>query len=98
MSIVGSEQQGDTLTTIVIIVSCMLGGAFVPISQLPDFIKPVSAATIVYWASEGFTQLIVFGRGFGAIVPNLIVLTVVGIAFMLIGAMILKRKIERGVV
>lgn len=98
MSVVGSERQGDTLTTIVIIISSMLGGAFVPVSQLPEFIKPVSAATIVYWASEGFTKLIVFDQGFGAIVPNLIVLTVVGIAFMLIGALVLKRKIERGVV
>jgi len=98
MSIVGSEKQGDTLTTIVIIISSMLGGAFVPVSQLPDFIKPISAATIVYWASEGFTKLIVFDQGFGAIVPNLVVLTVVGVAFMLIGALVLKRKIERGVV
>jgi len=98
MSVVGSERQGDTLTTIVIIISSMIGGAFVPVSQLPEFIKPVSAATIVYWASEGFTKLIVFDQGFGAIVPNLIVLTVAGIAFMLIGALVLKRKIERGVV
>lgn len=98
MSIVGSEQQGNTLTTIVIIVSSMLGGAFMPISQMPAFIKPISAATIVYWSTEGFTKLIVHGRGFVAIIPNLIVLTAVGLALMLIGALVLKRKIERGVV
>ena len=98
MSIVNSERQGDTLTTIVIIVSSMLGGAFIPISQMPEFIKPVSAFTIVYWATEGFTQLIVFGRGFTAIVPNLLVLTTAGVVFMLIGAFVLKRKIEKGVV
>ena len=37
-SFVGSERQGDTLTTIVIMVSSMLGGAFVPISQMPKFL------------------------------------------------------------
>ena len=98
MSIVGSEQQGDTLTTIVIIVSAMLGGAFIPISQMPDFVKPLSAATIVYWATEGFTKLIVHGQGLAAIVPNLAVLTTVGVVFMAIGSLLLKRKIERGVV
>jgi ABC-2 type transport system permease protein len=98
MSFVGSERQGDTLTTIVIIVSSMLGGAFLPMSQMPDFVKPVSAATIVYWASEGFTQLIVHGRGLAAIVPNLAVLTTAGLLFMFVGAMVLRRKIQRGVV
>jgi ABC-2 type transport system permease protein len=98
MSFVGSERQGDALTTIVIIVSSMLGGAFIPVSQMPDFIKPVSAATIVYWASEGFTQLIVHGRGLAAIVPNLAVLATSGLLFMFVGAMVLRRKIQHGVV
>lgn len=98
MSIVGSERQGDTLTTIVIIVSSMIGGAFIPISQMPDFIKPVSAATVVYWAAEGFTKLIVEGGGFVDIIPNLAVLAGAGVAFMAIGALVLRRKIERGVV
>jgi ABC-type multidrug transport system permease subunit len=95
MSVVNSERQGDTLTTIVIIVSAMLGGAFVPISQMPEIIKPVSAATIVYWATEGFTKLITHGQGLADIMPNVIVLTVVGVLFMVVGATLLKRKIER---
>ncbi len=98
MSIVGSERQGDTLTTIVIIVSSMIGGAFIPISQMPDFIKPISATSVVYWATDGFTKLIVHGGGFTDIIPNLMVLTVAGMAFMAIGALVLRRKIERGVV
>ncbi len=98
MSIVGSERQGDTLTTIVIIVSSMIGGAFIPISQMPDFIKPISATSVVYWATDGFTKLIVHGGGITDIIPNLMVLTVAGMAFMAIGALVLRRKIERGVV
>ncbi len=98
MSIVNSERQGDTLTTIVIIVSSMLGGAFMPISQMPEMVKPVSVFTIVYWATEGFTKLIVFGGGIRDIVANLAVLTAAGVTFMAIGALVLKRKIEKGVV
>ncbi len=98
MSLVGSERQGDTLTTIVIIVSSMLGGAFMPVSQMPSFIKPISAATLVYWSTEGFTKLILHGGGLGNIVLNLAVLTVVGLILMFLGALLLKRKIERGAV
>jgi len=96
MSLVGSERQGDTLTTIVIIVSSMLGGAFMPVSQMPSFITPISAATPVYWSTEGFAKLIIHGGGLGDILLNLTVLTVVGATLMLIGALVLKRKIERG--
>ncbi len=98
MSLVGSERQGDTLTTMIIIVSSMLGGAFLPVSQMPAFIKPISAATLVYWSTEGFSKLIIYGGGLADIVANLAVLTVVGLVLMVIGALILKRKIERGAV
>jgi ABC-type Na+ efflux pump permease subunit len=96
MSLVNSERQGDSLTTIVIIVSSMLGGAFMPVSQMPSFLRPVSALTVVFWATEGFTKLIVHGLGFAAVLPNVAVLTVVGAIFMAIGAWALRRKIIRG--
>jgi ABC-2 type transport system permease protein len=98
MSLVGSERQGDTLTTIIIIVSSMLGGAFIPVSQMPAFLKPISAATLVFWSTDGFTKLIVNDGGLPEIGLNLLVLTAVGVVLMLLGAAIHKRKIERGVV
>ena len=98
MSLAGSERQGETLSTIVIIVSAMLGGAFLPISQMPAFIQPVSAMTLVYWATEGFTKLIVEGGNFNDIIPNLAVLTVAGVICMFIGSLVLRRRMERGVV
>jgi len=98
MSLVGSERQGDALTTIVIIVSSLLGGAFIPLQQMPSFLRTISSTTIVYWATTGFTELIVHDGGLADIVPNLLVLVVAGAAFMLLGALLLKRKMARGVV
>jgi len=98
MSLVSSERQGDTLTTIIIIVSSMLSGAFMPVSQMPAFLKPLSAATLVFWSTDGFTALIVNAGGLPDIVSNLLVLTTVGVLLMLLGAAVLKKKIEHGVV
>jgi len=98
MSVVGSERQGDTLTTIVIVVSSMLGGAFMPVSQMPPFLQSIAAGTLVFWSTDGFTKLIVRGGDLADIVPNLAVLTVVGLLMMFLGAFILRRKIERGTV
>jgi hypothetical protein len=67
-------------------------------SQMPSFIKPISAATLVYWSTEGFAKLIVHDGGLGDIILNLTVLVVAGAALMLTGALVLKRKIERGTV
>ncbi len=97
-SFVGSERQGDTLTTIVIMVSSMLGGAFVPISQMPKFLLPVAASTPVYWSVEGFSKLTIGGGGFSDVAPNLAVLFGVGGLCMVVGSRLLQRKLERGVV
>ena len=97
-SFVGSERQGDTLTTIVIMVSSMLGGAFVPISQMPKFLLPVAASTPVYWSVDGLTKLTIGGGGFAEIALNLAVLFGVGGLCMVVGSRLLQRKLERGVV
>lgn len=95
-SLVGSERQGDTLTTIVIMVSAMLGGAFIPLSQMPGFLDPFCAASPVYWAVDGFTSLSVDGGGLGEVVDNLGVLFLLGLVCLIAGTVLIRRRIERG--
>jgi ABC-type multidrug transport system permease subunit len=97
-SFVASERQGDTLATIVIMVSSMLGGAFVPISQMPSFLRPIAASTPVFWSVDGFTKLSVGGGGFADIAVNLAVLVGGGGLCMAVGSLLLQRKLKRGVV
>jgi len=97
-SFVGSERQADTLATIVIMVSSMLGGAFFPISQMPKFLLPFAASTPIYWSVDGFTKLTIGGGGFSDIALNLAVLFGVGGLCIVVGSGLLQRKLERGVV
>ncbi len=97
MSLVGTERQGDALSTVVIIVWSLIGGAFVPLSQIPDFLKPVSASTPVYWATDGFVAAISREAGLADIGLNLAVLMGVGVLFLGIGTAVLRRRIVRGV-
>jgi ABC-2 type transport system permease protein len=96
MSLVGSQRQGDALTTIVIIVWSMLGGSFVPIDGMPSFLLPISRTTPTYWAVDGFTTLIQKDGGLAEILPNIAILGVVGAALLAAGALVLRRKIIRG--
>ncbi len=98
MSLVGSERQGDTLTTIVIIVWSMLGGAFMPLDQMPGFLRPLSASTLVFWSTDAFNSLILRGGGLTDILPNLGVLFAAGTIFLGTGAFLLGRRIRRGAI
>jgi ABC-2 type transport system permease protein len=95
MSVVGSERQGDALATIVIMSWCMLGGAFVPLSQMPAFLHPIARTTLVYWATSAFSTLIA-GGGFADILPNLAVLAGGGALGIAIGAAVMGRRLARG--
>lgn len=96
MSLAGSERQGDTITSIVIIVFSMLGGALMPVSQMPSFLRPLAAATPVYWATEAFSELILRGGSIFDVLPNVLILTAAGAAMMLAGAALLGRRIRHG--
>ncbi|MCD4749154.1 MAG: ABC transporter permease [Thermoanaerobaculales bacterium] len=97
MSLVGTERQGDALSTIVIMVWCLVGGAFFPLSQMPSFLESVSKSTLVYWAVDGFQKTLQTGAGLAEILPNLLILTGFGMGFLLIGAFVLRRRMAQGV-
>lgn len=96
MSVVGSERQGDTLGTIVILVTSMVGGSFMPVSQLPRFLLPLSRMTVGYWATSGFDLLVSRAGGMAEIAPNLAVLLGGGAALLVVAAGLVRRRIERG--
>ena len=51
-----------------------LGGAWFPISFMPEFMQEIAKFTIVYWAMEGFTQVLWAGQSFLQILPTVGVL------------------------
>ncbi len=49
------------LSTFVILLMCAVGGAWFPVSFMPEFIQRFSKLTLVYWSMEGFSQVL-WGR------------------------------------
>jgi ABC-type Na+ efflux pump permease subunit len=98
MSVAGNEKQADALTTIVIIVSSMVGGSFLPIGMIPDFLLPLSRATINYWVASGFDALLRGDGGLGEVLTNVAVLGGLGALFLAIGAAVMHRRLARGMV
>jgi ABC-2 type transport system permease protein len=94
--LVGTERQADALSTIVNMLWILLGGAFVPISQFPGFLRPLAKATPVYWAIDGFQLSMRQSAGIGDVSTNLVVLGGAGLLFLLIGGGVLKRRMMLG--
>ncbi|MBP8257548.1 MAG: ABC transporter permease [Opitutaceae bacterium] len=57
-SIARSPAAASAIATFLILTMSALGGAWFPISLMPDFIQSLSKLTIVYWAMEGFLQVL----------------------------------------
>ncbi|MBP7140386.1 MAG: ABC transporter permease [Opitutaceae bacterium] len=57
-AIARSPAAANGIATFLILAMSALGGAWFPISMMPDFIQSLSRLTIVYWAMEGFLQVL----------------------------------------
>ncbi|MCW5558138.1 MAG: ABC transporter permease [Verrucomicrobiae bacterium] len=73
-SLVSTPEAASGLATFVILVMCAIGGAWFPTSLMPAFIQQLSKLTIVYWAIEGFLQVLWTNASLGELLPTLLVL------------------------
>ena len=53
------EKMADNLTTIVVLVSAMLGGNMVPVDSLPGWIRGLGQFFFNYWANLSFSHVLV---------------------------------------
>lgn len=74
-SIVTSMEAASGLATFVILLMCSVGGAWFPVSLMPEVIQIFSKLTIVYWAMDGFDRVLWLDATFMELVPTLAILT-----------------------
>lgn len=54
-----TEKIMDNLSTIVVLLSAMIGGNFIPIDAMPPWIQQWGHGVFNYWANLGFTEVVV---------------------------------------
>lgn len=70
-AIAPTAQAASGLATFLILMMSAIGGAWFPISFMPEFIQTVAKFTIVYWAMEGFNQVLWAGDSLARTLPTL---------------------------
>ncbi len=67
-------QQVNAVTNLGAMALGGLGGGFVPVESLPDWIEPLAPISPVYWAMDGYRTAILDGGGVGDVLVPLAVL------------------------
>lgn len=69
-----NAEAASGLATFSILLMSALGGAWFPLSLMPEFIQQLARLTLVYWSMEGFSAVLWAGRSFAQLLPILGVL------------------------
>ncbi len=84
VSVVKTRDQLQPITTLVVLTFSALGGSWFPLFLMPMWVQQVSKVTLTSWAMRGFNDLMIFGKGFTAVLPSLAALLAYGaICFLL---------------
>ncbi len=70
-AIAPNAESANGMATFLIMMMSALGGAWFPISLMPQFIQQFSKLTLVYWSMEGFSAVLWAGQSFRQILPLL---------------------------
>jgi ABC-2 type transport system permease protein len=86
--------QASVTATFVTYGTSMIAGSWWPIEVSPPFMQQLARAFPQYWAVNGLNKIVVRGLGFAAIAPNLLVLGLAGITFLVAGSVVYVRKVR----
>lgn len=84
-AIARTESQVGGISTLVLWVAGLVGGAFIPAFVLGDFLNTIGKVVPHYWALQAYTDLMVRGQGVIDILPELGILAGFTTVFFVIG-------------
>lgn len=80
-----SEGQASVTTQLLALTFASLGGAWWPLEIVPQFMQRIGYLSPVAWAMSAFHDLLFYGGGFAAILPELSVLLVATVVLFGVG-------------
>lgn len=86
-----SSAAASGLGTLLILTMSAVGGAWFPVSMMPQFMQFFSKLTLVYWAQEGFLEALWAGSGILEMLPVLGVLVGMAVVLNSISLVLFRR-------
>lgn len=91
-SVSASQESAMGLATFVVLTMSACGGAWFPISFMPDFMQQLARFTITFWAIDGFAQVLWAGKNFLQILPTVGILLGIAAVVMALSVWRMNRN------
>lgn len=91
-----SEKVMDNLSTVVILVSAMIGGNFMPIDAMPAWVHAVGRFVFNYWANRGFNDVLVKNQGLNEGVLPFLILASITVTLFVVNLLVFSLRARRG--
>jgi ABC-2 type transport system permease protein len=88
--------RGATLSSIVLLATAFMGGAFIPLGSLPGALRAVAPVSPFYWSTTAFQALLSSAAGWREILPNAGILAGLGCGLLATGSLLLGRTVRGG--
>ncbi len=87
-----TERQGATFSSAFVLGCAFLGGAFLPIDNLPESVRRFAPLSPIYWGTSGYQALLHDGAGLSDILGHVAVLAGMGAILLFVGSSLLHRS------
>jgi ABC-2 type transport system permease protein len=87
-----NAQAAAGLATFLVLTMSATGGAWFPLSLMPEFMQRIGKLTLVYWAMEGFDQVLWAGDSMVQILPTVGILLGIAAVVMTLAVWRLNRS------
>jgi ABC-2 type transport system permease protein len=77
-----NAQAANGLSTFLVLTMSAMGGAWFPISLMPEFMQRIAKFTLVYWSMEGFSRVLWAGNSFVELLPTVGILLAIAAGVM----------------
>jgi ABC-2 type transport system permease protein len=87
-----TEFQVLQFVPLVLFPQILLGGTFLPVSDLPSYLRPIAYLMPIYYANNALRDVMLKGWGLAEIWPNLAILIGIGAVLVVLSALMMRRE------
>ncbi len=79
VSVVKTRRQLSPIVTLVVLITSAIGGSWWPLALEPQWMQQFAKIGVTAWAMEGLNSIMLYGKDFAAIVPDVLGLLAYGL-------------------
>ncbi|HLX41209.1 MAG TPA: ABC transporter permease [Ktedonobacteraceae bacterium] len=84
VSVVKSRRQLSPIVTLVVLITSAIGGSWWPLALEPQWMQQFAKVGVTAWAMEGLNGIMLYGKDFAAVVPDVLGLLAYGLICFII--------------